>query len=71
MKLSAHYTTASLQVTYLKPAPVDKPVTLRARVKEMEEKRIVVTCSVFSDDRECARGELTAVRVEAAFWAKQ
>ena len=55
--------TASLQVTYLRPTPIDQPVELRARVKEMGERKIVVTCSVLSDGDECARGEVVAVRV--------
>ncbi len=56
------YITASLQVQYLKPTPMTYPVTLRARVKEQSGRKMIVQCSVFSQDQECARGEVVAVR---------
>ena len=59
------FATASLKVDFLKPTPVDKPVHLRARVKEMHERKALVTCSLYSGDVECARGEVLAVRVPA------
>lgn len=55
--------TASLQVTYLRPTPIDQPVELRAQVKEMGERKMVVTCLALSGGEECARGEVVAVRV--------
>lgn len=68
--LDTHYASASLKTTFLRPTPVNEPVILRARIKEMEEKRIVVSCSVISKGEECARGELIAVRVASEFWVK-
>ena len=59
------FATASLKVDFLKPTPVDKPVQLRALVKEMHTKKALVTCSLYSDGVECARGEVVAVRVPA------
>jgi acyl-CoA thioesterase FadM len=61
--------TASLQVTYLRPTPIDQPVELRARVKEMGERKMVVTCLVVSGGEECARGEVVAVWVPPE-WAQ-
>jgi acyl-coenzyme A thioesterase PaaI-like protein len=58
------FVTGSLFVKYLKPTPVDKPVTLRARVKELKERKITVTCSLFSEGIECVTGEVVAVRVQ-------
>ena len=63
------YSTASLQVTYLRPIPISEPVTLRARVKETGERKTIVTCSLSAQGEECARGELVAVRSPAA-WVK-
>ena len=60
---SIWYATASLNVTYLLPTPIDKPVTVRARVRERDGKKTWVECSLFSDDVECARGEVLAIRV--------
>lgn len=64
---SIWYATASLQVTYLKPTPINEPVVLRARVKEMKGKKTIITCSLFAEGEECARGEVVAVRVPPAW----
>lgn len=56
--------TASLQVTYLRPTPIGEPLSLRARVRQMAARKIVVSCSVFSGQQECARGEVVSVRVQ-------
>jgi len=64
---SIWYVTASLQVAYLKPTPIDGPVSLRASVKESTGKKTIVTCSLFARGEECARGEVVAVRVPAAW----
>ncbi len=58
------YVTASIYVELLRPTPLDKPVHLRARVKEISGPRISVTCSLFSGDVKCATGEIIAVRVD-------
>ena len=61
--------TAHLEVTYLRPTPLGEPISLRARVKEMGERKIIVTCSVCAGGEECAAGEVVAVRV-APDWAE-
>ncbi|MFW9908198.1 MAG: PaaI family thioesterase [Candidatus Thorarchaeota archaeon] len=57
------FVTGSLFIKLLKPTPVDVPVTLRARIKEMNERKITITCKLYSDEMECAEGELIAIRV--------
>ncbi len=64
------YATASLQISYLKPALIKEPVVLRAKVKEMKGKKTILTCSLFSRGEECARAEVVAVRVPDA-WRKE
>ena len=59
------FATASLKVDFLKPTPMDKPVQLRARIKEMHEKKALISCSLYSEGEECARGEVIGVRVPA------
>jgi len=59
------FATASLKVDFLKPTPLERPVQLRARVTEMQERKALLACSLFSDGEECARGEVVAVRVLA------
>ena len=55
--------TANLNVTYLRPTPLEMPVTLRARVIEAGSKKTLLQCGLYSNLDECARGEVLAVRV--------
>jgi len=50
-------------VTYLRPTPLDLPVTLRARITESGPKKALLQCSLYSNPDECARGQVVAVRV--------
>ncbi|MFW9985615.1 MAG: PaaI family thioesterase [Candidatus Odinarchaeota archaeon] len=59
---SKSYVTGSLFVKYLKPTPVDKPVTLRAKVKERKGRKITVSCSLYSEGVEKAQGEVVAIQ---------
>ena len=59
------FATASLKVDFLKPTPMEKPVQLRARIKEMHEKKAVISCSLYSEGEECARAVVIGVRVPA------
>ena len=57
------YATVALNVKYLRATPIDKPVVLRAKITERTEKKTILTCSLLSDGKECAMGEVVAVRV--------
>lgn len=57
------YVTASLHVDYLRPTPVDKVMTVRARVQAIKGRKVIVTCSLYADGVECARGEVVAVQM--------
>ncbi len=57
------FATGSMKVDFLKPTPVDKPIKLRAIIKEMHGNKAVVSCSLYSEGEECARGEVLGVRV--------
>jgi acyl-coenzyme A thioesterase PaaI-like protein len=59
--------TASLRIDYLAPTPIDRPVELRARVREATRRKRVVDCTVSSDGREVARAEVIAVEVPAGW----
>ena len=60
------FVTGSLSVRFHKPTPLDKPVTLRARVEEMDEKRIRVSCNLYSGETITASGETECFRVDLA-----
>ncbi|MFQ5693447.1 MAG: PaaI family thioesterase [Nitrospinota bacterium] len=57
------YVTASLRVSYLRPTPIDRPVTLRARILEAVPRKTVLSCSLSAQGEERALGEVVAVRV--------
>jgi acyl-CoA thioesterase FadM len=52
-----------LKVDYLKPTPIDQPLTLRAEVIEAGPKKTRISCSLYAGDQECARGDVLAIRV--------
>lgn len=57
------FLTASLHVDYLKPTPIDGELEIRAQVKEIKGRKVVVTSSLYAQGEECARGEVVAVQV--------
>lgn len=64
------YVTSFLSVRFRKPTPLDKPVTLRARVIDASERRMTVTCSLYSGNVECATGEVITARVDSREFIK-
>jgi acyl-CoA thioesterase FadM len=57
------YVTASLHVDYLRPTPIDAPLLVIAKVKEISGRKVVVSSSVMVEDVETARGEVTVVQM--------
>jgi len=55
--------TARLEVSYLAPARIERPLELSARVVEHGRRKSVVACSVRQGPLECATAEVVAVRV--------
>jgi acyl-CoA thioesterase FadM len=57
------FLTASLHVDYLRPTPIDGPLEVRARVKEIKGRKVVVTSTLSARGEVCARGEVVAVQI--------
>ena len=57
------FVTASLHVDYLLPTPIGVPLELRARVKEIKGRKVVVTATIMAEGKLCVRGEVVAVQV--------
>jgi acyl-coenzyme A thioesterase PaaI-like protein len=57
------FLTASLKVNYLKPTPIGVPLEVRARVKEIKGRKVVVESWLSAGDEICATGEVIAVQV--------
>jgi len=61
------YVTGNLNVTFIRPTPIDTELVLRAQAKQILDKKAVVTCYLYADELKCARGKVVAVRV--ASWS--
>ena len=57
------FVTASLHVDYLRPTPLGAPLELRATVKEVKGRKVVVSTTLSAGGEVCARGEVVAVQV--------
>jgi len=55
------FVTASLHVDFLRPTPIDGPLEVRGRVKELKPRKVVVAAEVTAQGQVCARGEVVAV----------
>ena len=62
------FATGLLEVTYLKPTPIEQEVMLTADIVEAGEKKIVVACDLFSGQVCCARAKVIAVKVPTSWF---
>ena len=56
------YVTGQLNVKYLQPTPLDRPVVLRAHVTELGQRKAFVTCALYSAHEKTAEASVLAVR---------
>jgi acyl-coenzyme A thioesterase PaaI-like protein len=57
------FLTASLRVDYLRPTPIDAPLEVRASVKEIKGRKVVVSAALYAHGEVCAQGEVVAVQL--------
>ncbi|MGW8187360.1 MAG: PaaI family thioesterase [Desulfobacterales bacterium] len=57
------FLTAALHVDYLRPTPIDQTLEVRARIKEIKGRKVVVSSELLAGGQVCARGEVVAVQV--------
>ncbi len=57
------FLTAALHVDYLRPTPIDTVLEVRARVKEIKGRKVVVESTLSAKGEICARGEVVAVQL--------
>lgn len=60
---SVRFLTASLHVNYLKPTPIDAILEVRAHIKEIKGRKVVIASRLIADGQVCATGEVVAVQV--------
>jgi acyl-coenzyme A thioesterase PaaI-like protein len=56
------FVTASLKVDYLKPTPLGVPLEVRARVKEIKGRKVVLEARLSARGEVCARGEVVTIQ---------
>lgn len=60
---AARFLTASLHVNYLKPAPISETLEVRATIKEIKDRKVVIASRLIAGGEECATGEVVAIQV--------
>lgn len=61
------YATGRLSLHYLRPTPLDAPLTLRAHIVESGERKTILACSLHSESEVRVEAEVVAVRVPPAW----
>jgi acyl-coenzyme A thioesterase PaaI-like protein len=56
------FLTGSLHVDYLRPTPLGVPLEVRAHVKEIKGRKVVVAATLAARGEICARGEVVAIQ---------
>ncbi|PKN93542.1 MAG: thioesterase [Chloroflexi bacterium HGW-Chloroflexi-6] len=59
--------TASLHVDYLKPTPLNIPLEVRGRVKEVRGRKVIIESIVYAAGIATVRGEVVAVQIPDDF----
>lgn len=57
------YVTGSLHVDYIHPTPLGEPLEVRATVKEIRKRKVVIESTLSAKGKVCARGEVVAVQM--------
>jgi len=65
------FVTGSLHVDYLKPTPIDGPIEIRGRVKEIKGRKVIVETTVLAGGVTTARGEVVALQMPESFGTAQ
>jgi acyl-coenzyme A thioesterase PaaI-like protein len=57
------FLTASLHVDYVRPTPLGVPLEIRARVKEVKGRKVIMVATLSAQGEVCVRGEVVAVQM--------
>ena len=56
------YVTGNLNVSYLKPTPIDATLELRARIQKLDGRKAWIECTLAAAGEVCAKGEVLGIR---------
>jgi len=57
------FVTANMNVSYLRPTPLGKPLNLRAALTKQEGRKAFVHCAISCEGEVCAEGDVLAIRI--------
>jgi acyl-CoA thioesterase FadM len=57
------FVTASLHVDYVRPTPIEGPLELRSKIKEIKGRKVVISTTLSAQGEICAHGEVVAVQI--------
>jgi acyl-coenzyme A thioesterase PaaI-like protein len=57
------FLTAALHVEYVRPTPLGVTLEVRARVKEIKGRKVIVESTLSAEGEVCANGEVVAVQI--------
>ncbi|MGQ0600062.1 MAG: PaaI family thioesterase [Anaerolineales bacterium] len=61
------FVTASLHVDYLRPTPLADALIIRAQVKELKGRKVILSSTLSANGEVCAKGEVVAVQMPESF----
>ena len=61
--LPLRFVTASVHVDYLRPTPLGVPLEVRAKVRQIKDRKVIVSATISAEKEICARGEVVAVQM--------
>lgn len=64
---SFRFVTGTLHVEYLRPVPIDTQLEVRARVREIKGRKVVMSLTLTAGNELCARGDVVAVQMPESF----
>jgi acyl-coenzyme A thioesterase PaaI-like protein len=57
------FVTASIQVDYLKPTPINCVLELTGKIKEIKGKKVIIEVILSAKNEICAQGEVIAIKI--------
>lgn len=63
------FVTGSLRVDYLRPTPLEGQLELRATVKQIKWRKVVIDVTLSAEGEVCARGEVIAIRMPESMFS--
>lgn len=58
------YVGGTITMKHISTIFIKDPIFLRAKINEITDRKTIMSCTVFSNDKECAKAEVTAVKTQ-------